>query len=74
MMSSSSSAPEEAGPFDYHATVNELTIQFLSEFEETRVAALKWLLMLHQKVPKKVGVPLLFIMLSTSESVVLRFL
>lgn len=46
--------PEEADLFDYQYTVNELTIQFLSEFEETRVAALKWLIMLHQKAPKKV--------------------
>ena len=45
---------EESDPFDYQSTVNELTIQFLSEFEETRVAALKWLIMLHQKAPKKV--------------------
>ncbi|KAF8165594.1 vacuolar protein 14 C-terminal Fig4p binding-domain-containing protein [Crassisporium funariophilum] len=45
---------EEADLFDYQATVNELTIQFLSEFEETRVAALKWLIMLHQKAPKKI--------------------
>lgn len=51
-------APEEAADlFDYQATVNELTIQFLSEFEETRVAALKWLIMLHQKAPKKVRTP-----------------
>lgn len=49
----STSILEEADPFDYQATVNELTIQFLSEFEETRVAALKWLIMLHQKAPKK---------------------
>jgi vacuole morphology and inheritance protein 14 len=48
-------ANEETDPFDYQATVNELTIQFLSEFEETRVAALKWLIMLHQKAPRKVG-------------------
>ncbi len=40
--------------FDYQSTVNALTIQFLSEHEETRVAALKWLIMLHQKAPKKV--------------------
>ena len=46
--------PEEGDPFDYQATVNELTVQFLSEYEETRVAALKWLIMLHQKAPKKV--------------------
>ncbi|KIL70288.1 hypothetical protein M378DRAFT_195396 [Amanita muscaria Koide BX008] len=46
-------APEDAD-LDYQATVNELTIQFLSEFEETRVATLKWLIMLHQKAPKKI--------------------
>lgn len=46
--------PEEVDPFDYQKTVTELTVQFLSEFEETRVAALKWLIMLHQKAPKKV--------------------
>ena len=45
---------DETDLFDYQATVNELTIQFLSEFEETRVAALKWLIMLHQKAPRKV--------------------
>jgi vacuole morphology and inheritance protein 14 len=45
---------EEADQFNYQATVNELTIQFLSEHEQTRVAALKWLIMLHQKAPKKV--------------------
>ena len=50
----SSQQQEETDLFDYQATVNELTIQFLSEFEETRVAALKWLIMLHQKAPKKV--------------------
>lgn len=54
------SSPEESmlqerDPFDYQATVNALTIQFLSEHEETRVAALKWLIMLHQKAPRKVG-------------------
>lgn len=41
--------------FDYGATVNALTLQFLNEHEETRVAALEWLLMLHQKAPKKVS-------------------
>ncbi|KAG1717597.1 vacuolar protein 14 C-terminal Fig4p binding-domain-containing protein, partial [Suillus paluster] len=44
-----SPVPEEADRFNYQATVNELTIQFLSEHEQTRVAALKWLIMLHQK-------------------------
>ncbi|KAJ7591612.1 vacuolar protein 14 C-terminal Fig4p binding-domain-containing protein [Mycena floridula] len=54
-MAMSNSLPlEEPDPFDYQLTVNELTIQFLSEFEETRVAALKWLIMLHQKAPKKI--------------------
>ena len=51
----------ESDPFDYHEMVNVLTVQFLSEHEETRVAALKWLIMLHQKVPKKVRSPLLLI-------------
>ena len=52
--------PEDSDLFDYQVTVNELTVQFLSEFEETRVAALKWLIMLHQKAPKKVSLrPLL---------------
>lgn len=45
---------EEADPFDYQLTVNELTIQFLSEWEETRVTTLQWLIMLHQKAPRKV--------------------
>ncbi|KAH8096728.1 ARM repeat-containing protein [Cristinia sonorae] len=45
---------QEKDIFDYQATVNALTIQFLSEHEETRVAALKWLIMLHQKAPKKI--------------------
>lgn len=52
---SSSDVPVgEPDPFDYGATVNALTLQFLSEHEETRVAALGWLLMLHTKAPKKV--------------------
>lgn len=45
----------EPDPFDYLATVNALTVQFISEFDDTRVAALKWLIMLHQKAPKKVA-------------------
>ena len=45
---------KEKDQIDYQATVNALTIQFLSEHEETRVAALKWLIMLHQKAPKKI--------------------
>ncbi|OJT05369.1 Protein VAC14 -like protein [Trametes pubescens] len=49
-----SSMLQEKEQIDYQATVNALTIQFLSEHEETRVAALKWLIMLHQKAPKKI--------------------
>lgn len=52
-LSPESSLVQEKDLFDYQATVNALTIQFLSEHEETRVAALKWLIMLHQKAPKK---------------------
>lgn len=44
----------EEDPFDYQATVNVLTLQFLSEYEDTRIAALEWLIMLQQKAPKKV--------------------
>jgi vacuole morphology and inheritance protein 14 len=47
---------EEYRLFDYQETVKELTIQFLSEYEDTRVAALKWLIMLHQKAPKDVSI------------------
>ena len=50
-----SAHPDETDLIDYQATVNVLTIQFLSEHEQTRVAALKWLIMLHQKAPKKVN-------------------
>ncbi|TGZ85598.1 ARM repeat-containing protein [Ascodesmis nigricans] len=51
--------PEAATPqpssvdLDYAATVNALTLQFLNEHEQTRVAALEWLLMLHRKAPRK---------------------
>ncbi|KAG6373813.1 vacuolar protein 14 C-terminal Fig4p binding-domain-containing protein [Boletus reticuloceps] len=45
---------EDEDVFDYVATVNGLTVQFLSEHEQTRVAALQWLIMLHQKAPKKI--------------------
>ncbi|SRR5258708_7664215 len=54
-------SPDGADPFDYQATVGELTIQFISEYEETRVAALKWLIMLHSKAPKKVRKKEIFI-------------
>ena len=41
-------------PFDYYSTVNSLTLQFLDEHEETRVAAFDWLMMLHKKAPNRV--------------------
>ncbi|CAG8570471.1 5329_t:CDS:10 [Paraglomus occultum] len=41
-------------PFDYQATVDALVHQFLDEHEETRVASLDWLLMLHKKAPHKI--------------------
>ncbi|KAF9498847.1 ARM repeat-containing protein [Pleurotus eryngii] len=44
----------EGEQLNYQETVNELTLHFMSEFEDTRVAALKWLIMLHQKAPKKI--------------------
>lgn len=39
---------------DYPSMVNALTLHFLDEKEETRVAALDWLIMLHRKVPRKI--------------------
>ncbi|KAI9276923.1 vacuolar protein 14 C-terminal Fig4p binding-domain-containing protein [Phascolomyces articulosus] len=44
----------EEEPFDYQATVSNLRLQFLNENEETRVASLEWLLMLHKKAPTKI--------------------
>lgn len=46
---------EDQDPFDVKETVNVLTLQFLSDHAETRIAALEWLLMLHLKAPDKVG-------------------
>ncbi|KAK9430411.1 vacuolar protein 14 C-terminal Fig4p binding-domain-containing protein [Lipomyces doorenjongii] len=39
---------------DYPATVNALTLHFLNEREETRVAALDWLIMLHKNASRKI--------------------
>jgi vacuole morphology and inheritance protein 14 len=44
----------QSDPFDYQATVDTLVLQFMNDHEETRVASLEWLLMLHKKAPKKV--------------------
>jgi hypothetical protein len=52
--SSQASSPQPISDLDYAAAVNALTLQFLNEHEATRVAALSWLIMLHQKAPKKV--------------------
>ncbi|RMZ87538.1 hypothetical protein DV736_g5229, partial [Chaetothyriales sp. CBS 134916] len=47
-------SPQPVTDLDYAAAVNALTLQFLNEHEETRAAALSWLIMLHRKAPKKV--------------------
>lgn len=41
-------------PFDYQLAVYELTGLLDSQFVETRISGLKWLTMLHQKVPTKI--------------------
>lgn len=41
-------------PFDYQTTVNMLALQLLDQHEETRVTALEWLIMLHQKAPQRI--------------------
>lgn len=52
--SSAAPSPEPFSGLDYAAAVNALTLQFLNVHEETRIAALTWLIMLHRKAPKKV--------------------
>lgn len=47
------SLPAVSTELDYEAAVNSLTLQFLNEHEQTRVAALAWLIMLHRKSPRK---------------------
>lgn len=46
-------SPPISTELDYEAAVNSLTLQFLNEHEQTRVAALAWLIMLHRKSPRK---------------------
>lgn len=46
-------SPPVLTELDYDAAVNSLTLQFLNEHEQTRVAALAWLIMLHRKSPRK---------------------
>lgn len=52
--SSSDATPIPSPDLDYAAAVNALTLQFLNENEETRVASLAWLIMLHRKAPRKI--------------------
>lgn len=52
--STAAPSPQPMADLDYAAAVNALTLQFLNENEETRVAALSWLIMLHRKAPRKV--------------------
>ncbi|KAL6233173.1 hypothetical protein BDW75DRAFT_232206 [Aspergillus navahoensis] len=47
--------PSPPPELDYGSAVTSLTLQFLSEYETTRIAALSWLIMLHRKAPKKVA-------------------
>jgi vacuole morphology and inheritance protein 14 len=56
MVSNAASEEDNEGEtaFDYQAMVNALTLQFLNEHEETRIAGLDWLVMLHKKAPRKV--------------------
>ncbi|KZW04366.1 ARM repeat-containing protein [Exidia glandulosa HHB12029] len=71
-------SPDASDPFDYQATVSALTVQFLSDHDETKVAALKWLMMLHQKAPKKIlamddgTFPVLLKILSDGSEVVVK--
>ncbi|KAG9284230.1 hypothetical protein G9A89_002040 [Geosiphon pyriformis] len=41
-------------PFDYQVTVDTLMLQLMNDHQETRVASLEWLSMLHKKAPKKI--------------------
>lgn len=52
--SSTTAAVPHNDPFDLQTTVNVLTLQLIDEHEETRVAALEWLLMLHQKASRRI--------------------
>jgi hypothetical protein len=47
-------SPKPRAELDYDGCVNALTLQFLNEHVDTRVAALGWLIMLHHKAPRKV--------------------
>jgi vacuole morphology and inheritance protein 14 len=51
-----SSTLDKGEPFDYQTTVANLRLQFLNQHEDTRIASLDWLLMLHKKAPNKVNI------------------
>jgi vacuole morphology and inheritance protein 14 len=44
----------ESDFFDYESSVKALAVLFLDEHEETRIASLEWLLMLHNRSPKRI--------------------
>ncbi|KAJ3125519.1 hypothetical protein HK098_000206 [Nowakowskiella sp. JEL0407] len=48
------SSPVSKLQLDYQPIVETLTLQFKNDHEETRIASMEWLLMLHRKSPKKV--------------------
>ena len=52
--SSALTPPSSSSDLDYVGAVGVLTLHFLNEHEETRAAALNWLIMLHRKAPRKV--------------------
>jgi len=49
-----SSSPRPIPELDYQAAVSALTLQFLNEYEATRVAAIAWLIMLHRMAPGRI--------------------
>lgn len=74
-----SSVTQPESDLDYGAAVEALTLLFLNTHETTRVTALRWLIMLHTKAPRRVAAfndgtfPALLSMLSDSaEAVVIR--
>ncbi|KAJ4375316.1 hypothetical protein N0V83_002402 [Neocucurbitaria cava] len=47
-------SPRPIPELDYQAAVSALTLQFLNEYEATRVAAIAWLIMLHRMAPGRI--------------------
>ncbi|KAL1311514.1 hypothetical protein AAFC00_001636 [Neodothiora populina] len=46
-------SPDDAPPLNYEDAVDSLTAHFLNDHEDTRVAAIDWLSILHRKSPQK---------------------